>query len=287
MSGFENPWGSARSSTCQPLSREALCRSGTIWMRYSPGAKRWIDQTTFDPFLAPAETIACWLTERGGKYEVEFRIGSSGQHAGIWLGLTAIGATPRDAARLAREGNRTMADSISGFRWSAEPSDAPRLPRQVRYLHERTSPRRLEKPSTEPYFLSTMNRVARQGSPLVLCFRVTHQRCSTSVFHQAKLLRDLAMSNGEHHHMAHRAARIMDQAASLGLEVRLHSRRLPGEVPLELLANALTQDFEASLQWDRTPAQLEARPSVLRYFVNLLSASEKKHMRHLLEEMPF
>jgi hypothetical protein len=287
MSAFVNPWGSAGSSTCQPVSREALCRSRTFWLRYDPGRKSWIDKTSFEPFLAPAETIACWLTEQGGRFELELRVGSSGQHAGVWLGLTALGATPRDAARLARHGNRAIMDSAIGFRWKVEPCAAPRLPRQHRFLQEGPAHRRLEKPEAEPYFLTALSRVARKGSPLVLCFRITLRHCTTDLFTQARQLRDLAMSTGSHDQAAHRAARIMDQAASLNVEACLHARRLPGEVPLRLLSGALTQDFEASLCWGNTPVLLEARPSVLRHFVNLLSASEMRPARHPLEDMPF
>jgi hypothetical protein len=286
-----NPWGTVSRESCQPLSSQALCRSETIWLRHDPGRGAWLDKAGFDPFVAPAEMLACWLTERGARYELELRVGSSGQHAGVWFGLTALGATPREAARLARDGGRVLMDSVSSFRWKVRRCVAPALPRGVRHLGRGPTERPLMMPGPAPFYLTVLPKVARKGSPVVLRFRVTHRGGDTGLFSEARRLRDLAITSREHEASALRATRVIDQTAGLGVEISLHARRLPGEVPSRLLASALTQDLEASLQWGEEPVRLEASHALLRHLINLLSVSERRAPPGLLdalgEDMPF
>ena len=281
------------------LSLDSFVRSSPRWLRYSPRRGRWLAGFTSEPMHAPADIITMWLAEQGARIEIEVRIGSSGQHAGVWIGLKGVGATPREAERLAHAAAKTLVDAAEGFRWSLRPAVAPALPRQGRFLVPAAPGERLGGVSEPVDLLAVLDRAALPRYPIVFRFEGSLRGAPGDLLAEASRLRALAQARdpfppwfaqvqgGSHHGaLALSAQRILDEAAGLRVRMSVHSRRLPGELPLHLVSGAISADFGASLACGPSSVAIPADLSVLRCMLHLLSAAGERALPES-PEIPF
>ena len=276
------------------LDPNAFTRSQYHWLHYRPGKVPWINDLQTSLRL-PADLLVRWLVEQGPSYEAELRIGTTGHHAGVWLGIRGVGATPRHAEKLGRRGAQTLVEAAAGFHWRLHTRAAPSLPHQRVHLATagantrfHTAPGRLVSPQI-------MSQIARPGAPLLLRLRARFRHTQPELARQAGEAMDQAFirwnpSNepsshdltggcSKEKHLIDRAEHLLEELAGLQLSFSLHSSKLPGELPLRLLAEAFAQDLQGIVRWQPEAAWVPSELDLLGDFMHLLSASAKTQRR--------
>jgi hypothetical protein len=267
------------------LSHPPLAAGLTVarpaWFRVPCPRGRTLTEVELEEFKLPADVIAQWLAESGARHRLEFRLGTSGQHGGFWFGVAGVGVTPREAARVHRAAVDHLQQAFDSFRWCPKPGTPPGLPRHsvgLQARHPLRSRGRLE------ITRGALSHVARKGAPLVLQVQVDLSRARPALIRQAHQLRQIAQACDERNdwqrqvaqptvasEAEHRLCRLIDEAASPRLRIRLYSRRLPGKLALRMLADGMSADLASSLSWGPESPPLEAGMNTVGSLVGLMA----------------
>jgi len=221
-----------------------------------------------------------WLLHQGALYTFELRLCGSGQHGGIWLGLTGHGATPRHAAEVARDGRERVESFLRLNRWRATVRKAPRLPRWSAGLCFRQSSKRMSSKHGLVAQRALVQHLAAPGSPLVMQLRMQAPAVSTEVYDHTRALerrmRNARFVGFPSHVLDHHQSMIQklkDDAADLTVTVHLSSARVPSALRLRQLASAFPGSRIAQ-PWAEQPSPTRASLTVLRDGLALLAGRE-------------
>lgn len=212
-----------------------------------------------------------WLLESADRHRIEIRLGTSGQHAGAWIGLSSVGATRSDADAAWHSASTELDDALRSFGWRARrQTDAPALPRTLAALH---TPDRVPFVSHFRRTRHTMCRVAPKRAPLVLRVCVDpsprhadHVRQACTLRQQARVralraLRAHARDPSGGARIAHaetlrKIERLRDAVTAVRVRLTLCGRVHPGRLPLRLLDVATSEDLASIATWGPTPASM-------------------------------
>lgn len=267
-----------------PHPMAALCVSSPMWS-HVPLKKGGATAEARGP--GAVQTIVQWLLERGGRHRLEVRLAASGGHAGVWLGVAGVGATPRDAAACGRRGKRELADALLAVKVADQGRCPPALPRQVRGLVLRGDGPRLQADSGLSGTREALPECGRKGSPLVLRVQFDLSRASGELVGEARRTLQAAASarspepawmmsrTGQLRRIdtpQRRALRVLDEAASLRIRVLVHGRSLPSALRLRILSDALQSDLGGTLAWAEDGEPLPCGVSVLEDGLRMLAS---------------
>ncbi len=266
----------ALSATTALLDTEGSarpCVSPAAWF-HVPIPKRQV-LCSLNPESADSgktEVLSQWLAESGGRHRLEFRFGGGGRHGGVWLGVAGVG--------------RHLADAFTAFLWDPIQRPPHKLPKRSLGLAAIGPPHRLDGGEALLQSRGSLTQMAEPGAPLVLQVLLDLSRARPDLVREAAHVRNLAGARRKdtplrflspdggvitHPSARERAARVVDEAVGARAEVRVFSRRLPGELPLRVLARSLGNDLKGSVRWQQGPAPLDVGMETIRDLVRLLA----------------
>jgi hypothetical protein len=213
-----------------------------------------------------AAVLADWLLEAAGRHRLEFRLVTGGPQAGVWLGLSSVGATPSDADAARQAATAELGAALSAFRWQARRADgAPTLPRCLAGLH--TGPRA----AFVNHFSRTrraLGRLAPEHAPVVLRVQLDPTACAGHLVRDATALRLQARvqahrqiargttgsARNAHVETIRRIEQLRDDATRVRVQIALHGDQHPGTLPLRLVASDISEDLASVATWGPAPA---------------------------------
>ena len=253
----------------------------TSWFHVScPRSERLARLPAANPQGAAVQALLQWVLHQGALYTLELRMGQSGQHRGIWLGITGRGATPGHAAQVSLEGRQNLEAFFQLNQWKARIRRAPRLPRWSAGLRFMPGCARMDSVHTLLPQRAYVSQLAERGAPLLLQLQMQLPAVSSGVYGRAEALRRglkpapctrRAQQLQARQHALLR--NLMDDAADLSVTVRLSAQRPPSSLRLRKFAHA----FEGSRlvePWTPDPTPTPARLAVLRDALALMAGKE-------------
>ncbi|MCK6506739.1 hypothetical protein L6R53_25780 [Myxococcota bacterium] len=224
-----------------------------------------------------------WLAMAAGRYRAQVRIAASGRHAGVWLGLLALGATAREADSAGQRGRQELEQGLAELGWQVQPSEAPPLPRAWRCLDfGTTGPLGVGAPIL-PKVASSLERVARPGAPLVVVWTFDLSRARPAAVQQASPLRSqlyARITDPEPDDCPIERVRtlleclmLLDAAIDATVTIQVHAHRLPGAVPMQMLANQLSLSHSQPATWARTLTPAPVQQVLIAAVLELLAVT--------------
>lgn len=270
-----------------PHPMAALCVSSAMWCHVPLRRGQTLAQAGGRGGSAGGvTTILQWLLERGGRHRLELRMAASGGHAGVWLGIAGVGATPRDAEACGRRGKRELADGLLAMRVAEQARRPAPLPARVRGLEARVEGQRLQAAGGFAATRQALPECSRRGAPLVLRVQFDLSQAAGELVSEAQRTWRAAVSaaspepawlmsrTGQLRRIdtpQRRAKRVLDEAAGLRIRVLVHGRTLPSALRLRILSDALEEDLGGSLAWGADGDPLPCGVSVLEDGLRVLT----------------
>lgn len=226
------------------------------------------------------ESLLRWVLHQSALYTLELRLCGSGQHGGIWLGLTGRGATPRHAAQVSHEGRQMFASFFQMNHWSASIRRTPKLPRWTVGLCTRPDRSRLDSVQALLPQRASVQAYAERGVPLVLQMRMEAGTAAADVYQQASRLEqalDGTVRNRQARNLHNRHQTLLrnlqDDAVDLSVTVHLSAARAPSSLRLRQLAAAFPESRVAQ-PWGPTATPTPATLAVMRDALALMAGKE-------------
>ena len=226
------------------------------------------------------QALLQWLLHEGSLYSTELRMCGSGQHRGIWLGLTGHGATLQHAREVSHEGRLMLASFFRLNQWTPTKRDPPSLPRWKAGLRFAPGRSRLESQHGLLPQRACVTRLAERGAPMVLQLCMQTRGLSPELSVQTgQLRRGLETHDGHRlpanlvRHRHEMIDRLQDEAADLTARVSLYAARAPSPMRQRKFAHAFPGSRVLS-PWGPEPTPTPAGVSLLRDSLALMARKE-------------